>query len=258
MSRKKRITICLSVLLCVSVVAAAIGLAASRGSDKVAKVLPVSMLSGGGMDDSLMTTGYIQTAKTQEIYLDATTPVKQLHVEEGAQVQIGDPILTYDSTLKQLELERQKISIDSAELYQQMLAQEIEKLKNTPASAASSSMTGIGDQSGETTGDSSEGDKDDSSEPQPEAPGSGTQEDPLRYEGCKTRNYSRGMGEFKRKIRSLFHTGGRKRDLRDSGRSNGCRIPAGRSYLFFAGGTASDSGYRYHFNCFTAGVAGGL
>ena len=75
MSRKKIITICLSALLCVSIVAGGIGLAVSRGSAKVAKVLPVSMLSGGGMDDSLMTSGYIQTAKTQEIYLDATTPV---------------------------------------------------------------------------------------------------------------------------------------------------------------------------------------
>lgn len=142
MRRKKLWITGLSVFLVLALIAGGVAVFVQRGNGKVAKVIPVSMLMNTGMDESMTTSGYVQTAQSQEIFLDTTTQLKEVMVEQGQSVKVGDPILAYDSTLLELNLERQKLSLDSAQLYLQLLAQKIDELRATPASPASSTTTG--------------------------------------------------------------------------------------------------------------------
>ena len=61
---------------------------------------------GGGETD-----GVVSTDKMQTIYLSSTQQITEIYVEEGQEIHVGDPILTFDTTLSDIELERQGIKV---------------------------------------------------------------------------------------------------------------------------------------------------
>ena len=177
---KKIIAVSLSVVLLLGLIGGGIYWGIQSAGNKVARVVPVEYICGYGGNDALMTSGYVQTAQTQEVYLDGSSVLKEVYVQEGDAVEVGDPILAYDSTLQEMELERQKLSIESAELYQSLLEKEIEELRGMKPAAASRSLnkTGIEEDSKEENPQPEEPEEPE----QPKEPsGSGTVEDPLQY-----------------------------------------------------------------------------
>ncbi|MBO6158321.1 MAG: efflux RND transporter periplasmic adaptor subunit, partial [Firmicutes bacterium] len=115
----------LSCLLMLGIVIGAVG--CSSASSSTAKVLPVSMLATQNWNDQQQTYGQVQTGAEQNIYLDASAVLDQVLVTEGQKVKIGDPVLTYDSTLLELNLSRQQLSIESQELALELLMKDINK-----------------------------------------------------------------------------------------------------------------------------------
>ncbi len=62
------------------------------------------------------TEGEVTTDRIQSVYISATQQVTEVYVTEGQEVKIGDPILAFDTTLSDLELERQGIEIEKLRL----------------------------------------------------------------------------------------------------------------------------------------------
>ena len=65
---------------------------------------------------SAQTQGMVTTDKIQSVYLTATQRITEIHVKEGDRIAVGDPILSFDTTLTDLELERQRIAVEQLKL----------------------------------------------------------------------------------------------------------------------------------------------
>lgn len=62
------------------------------------------------------TDGRVTTDKIQSVYISSTQQITEIYVEEGQTVSIGDPLLAFDTTLSELELDRQSIKVSQLEL----------------------------------------------------------------------------------------------------------------------------------------------
>ena len=57
------------------------------------------------------TQGLVTTDKIQSVYITPTQKITEIYISEGEYVYAGDPILAFDTTLTDLELERQGIKV---------------------------------------------------------------------------------------------------------------------------------------------------
>ena len=78
-------------------------------SDPV-KVAPVSMLMGWLSNESTQ-SGNVTADNLQKIYASDTQTVTALLVQEGQTVKKGDPLFRYDTTLSDIQVERQEIAV---------------------------------------------------------------------------------------------------------------------------------------------------
>lgn len=83
----------------------------------IVKVYPFSMVGlteyWGDTRDSY---GPVTTDKIQTVYLSDTQTVEEILVEEGQQVKKGELLMTFDTSLSQLELERKELELQKAQL----------------------------------------------------------------------------------------------------------------------------------------------
>ena len=87
-----------------------------RGSGGKVKVYPVTDFCTNYADDRAETQGRVTPDNIQSIYVSETQKITKYYVREGDTVKIGDPILSYDTTLTDLRLERARISVQKLEL----------------------------------------------------------------------------------------------------------------------------------------------
>lgn len=100
--------------------------------------------------DSEGSSGTIVSDVNQEVTVPDDKVISQVYVEEGDEVKIGDKLLSYDTTLLELDQELQEITV--MELQQELKAAQADltKLKNTTPVANSTSQE-------EDSGDDSDG-----------------------------------------------------------------------------------------------------
>ena len=108
------------VLICALVLGAAGGggfYFLKHRSGSIVNVYPVNML--GYQDyyrNRVETEGPVTADRMQSVYLTSTQTVTEIYVEEGQQINVGDPILAFDTTLDEVELEKKQIEIDQLKL----------------------------------------------------------------------------------------------------------------------------------------------
>ena len=106
--KKKILITAISLILIGAIAFGSVKYIMAHRSKGEAEVYPVNMISTQNWNDQQSTFGNVQTGMIQNIYLDGTTPVTKVYVSEGDPVKVGDPIISYDTTLLELNLERQK------------------------------------------------------------------------------------------------------------------------------------------------------
>ncbi len=117
---KKLIKRIILIVLCVAIVGGAAwgGLRLLRKS----RTGPVNVYSVG---DFAMTDYYGDTAEAygpvtatglQNVYISETQQVTEIFVSEGQTVQVGDPILAFDTTLTDIELEKAQLNYEKLQL----------------------------------------------------------------------------------------------------------------------------------------------
>ncbi len=96
----------------------------------VAEVFPVANINMGYWGDSATSYGMVTNDSSQEIYLDSSKSAKQVFVEEGDTVKVGDPLMEYDTAEIQIDIERKKIEINTLENNIAMASHKLDSLKN--------------------------------------------------------------------------------------------------------------------------------
>lgn len=86
-----------------------------RQTDPV-EVTPVSYHYATYYDDMTNYDGKVTAENLQAVYVSGTQTVTEFFVSEGDQVKKGDPLLSYDTTLTEIQLERKRIGVQQAEL----------------------------------------------------------------------------------------------------------------------------------------------
>ena len=100
------------------------------GNKTEIEVMPVSYVSTTWWGDSNESEGRVTSDLTQEVMLQDRKVIKEVLVEEGQQVSINDPLMVYDSTLVELELEMQRLTIESLKVHIEGAKKELQKLSS--------------------------------------------------------------------------------------------------------------------------------
>lgn len=144
MNKKKILAGVLSAVITVGAISGiVIGVKASSRSTVM--VIQASELNYGGYwGSSSQMQGMISSDVSQDVYLTDTQTVSQVMVKEGDQVKEGDVLMSYDTTLTNLNLEREKLNRDQINLKLQVAQDNLKKLRNTkPVSDGGGSSGGI-------------------------------------------------------------------------------------------------------------------
>lgn len=113
----KKLLITLAILLGVAAAATGGYYLLKHFSGKEVNVYSVEDLSMNySWATEAQTDGRVTTDKIQSVYISGTQQITEIYVEEGQTVAIGDPILAFDTTLSELELDRQAIKVSQLEL----------------------------------------------------------------------------------------------------------------------------------------------
>ena len=101
------------------------------GNGSEIEVIPVSYVSTSWWGDYNESSGYVSSDMVQEVKLQDQKVVQEILVEEGQQVSINDPLMVYDGTLVELELEMQRLTIKNLDVQIQSSKQALQKLQST-------------------------------------------------------------------------------------------------------------------------------
>lgn len=109
---------------------------ARKKNKAVAKVVPVSYMSGGYWGNDLQLEGMITSGDMQAVKQDQSMLVDEILVKEGDTVEKGTPIIKYDVTLMELDLKQKKNNLAVIEDNIKLAKKEITRLQNLQPSEA--------------------------------------------------------------------------------------------------------------------------
>ena len=126
----KRILI--AVLVTAGVIGGAWGVMAGiRAARKTAvKVYPVEQFVTSYWGDTSESYGSVHMDNMQKIYLSETQTVKEVFVKEGDTVKKGDRLMSYDTTLTDIALQKDQIALEKMELEKKTAEGELNSLRN--------------------------------------------------------------------------------------------------------------------------------
>lgn len=91
----------------------------------------VSTLNTGYWDNPSTSTGFVSNSDTQSVLYDASKTITQVFVQEGQQVNAGDPLLSYDLTTLQSAVDTSQLDVEKAQNAIALAEYELKKLLNT-------------------------------------------------------------------------------------------------------------------------------
>lgn len=124
MSKKKKIVVSIIAVVLVCALAGGGILAARNANAKTITVVPVSDLSYSMYNEESM-EGQVTTSVTQKVKLDKDSIIEKVYVNVGDHVRRGDKLISFDMTLKEMELE---IAVLTRQQQQQNLKKAKERL----------------------------------------------------------------------------------------------------------------------------------
>lgn len=91
----------------------------------------VSTLNTGYWDNPSTSTGLVSNSDRQSVLYDASKTITQVFVQEGQQVNSGDPLLSYDLTTLQSAVDTSQLDVEKAQNAIALAKHELKKLLNT-------------------------------------------------------------------------------------------------------------------------------
>ncbi len=126
----KRLLISLIALVLVAAIGGGIFFAAQNGGESVGVYSfdYVGMTEYWG--DSQESYGPVTTDRIQTVFLSDTQTVTEVLVKEGDQVKKGDTLMTFDTTLSDLQLERKRLEVEKLKLQLDEANDTLKKIRN--------------------------------------------------------------------------------------------------------------------------------
>ena len=76
--------------------------------------------------DETQTYGMVSTTGLQNVYISETQQITEIYVAEGQSIKSGDPVLAFDTTLTDIELEKAKLNLEKLKLQLENTNAELE------------------------------------------------------------------------------------------------------------------------------------
>lgn len=134
--RNRRIIVVSLVIVLVTVLAVGLWMYSQYKEDqKTVEVLPVSQVSDSYWGDQAMSSGLISSDYIQELYASTDRAISEVFVTEGQEVHIGDPLIQYDKTQYELDVESKQIEVLKADLDLTTAQKQLTRLQNTKPAA---------------------------------------------------------------------------------------------------------------------------
>lgn len=131
MKMKKVIAITVGLVVACGAVGGGIyGYKSYQQGQLIAEVQPVSYINMGYWGDTETSYGMVTNDSVQEIYLKDSKTVKEVLVQEGDTVAVGDPLVRYDTAEVHIEIERKKLEISDLENKIALANHELEAMRN--------------------------------------------------------------------------------------------------------------------------------
>lgn len=156
---KKKIIITVTAVVLVVAIGLGVWFGVSRGRSEPVKVFAFNYI---GMTeywgDSQESYGPVSTDKIQTVFLSSTQTVTEMKVAQGDEVKKGDVLMTFDTTLSDLQLERKRLEVEKLKLDLETAQKKLKDIQNMkPMSIVSSDDF---DNSGEDSDDDGDLEKD--------------------------------------------------------------------------------------------------
>lgn len=147
---KKKIIITVTAVVLVVAIGLGVWFGVSRGRSEPVKVFAfnsVGMTEYWG--DSQESYGPVSTDKIQTVFLSSTQTVTEMKVAQGDEVKKGDVLMTFDTTLSDLQLERKRLEVEKLKLDLETAQKKLKDIRNMkPMSIVSSDDLDYGGENG--------------------------------------------------------------------------------------------------------------
>ena len=155
--KKKRLLILVIVLVLAAAIAVGIWFA-TRGGGEPVNVFPfryIGMTEYWG--DNQESYGPVSTDRIQTVYITDTQIVTEIAVEVGDTVKKGDLLMTFDTTLSDLALERKRLSVEKLKLQLEKAEDRLWEIKNMKPMVIPDTSGSSNDKEETNTGEKLEG-----------------------------------------------------------------------------------------------------
>ena len=128
---KKKIIITVTAVVLVAAIGLGVWFGVSRGRSEPVKVFAfnsVGMTEYWG--DSQESYGPVSTDKIQTVFLSSTQTVTEMKVAQGDEVKKGDVLMTFDTTLSDLQLERKRLEVEKLKLDLETAQKKLKDIQN--------------------------------------------------------------------------------------------------------------------------------
>ena len=138
---KKKSIIIISIILVVLIGGGVLLATLLKGGGTPVEVVPIQYITMGWNPGGLNTYGIVTTEMSQQIYYSSDKTINEILVSEGQTVAVGDPILQYDATMAEVDLQLKKLEIEKKELDIKKAQAEIKSLKKQRTTARTSTAS---------------------------------------------------------------------------------------------------------------------
>ena len=129
MMKYKKIILLVSISV-VAIIGIIFGVRAYNKSQLVAEVQNVALINMGYYQDTMQTDGMVTNDKAQSVYVDTTQVIKEVHVTQGQQVNVGDAIISFDMESLNMTLDRQRLEVQRLKQTYEATKKELDRLRS--------------------------------------------------------------------------------------------------------------------------------
>ena len=102
-----------------------------QNNSQEVEVFYVSDLNNYYYENGTSSSGMVTNDMSQDVYALSDKTILEVFVEEGQTVSAGDPLISYDMTMANLELEMKELDVSTINSRLEAAKQKLEKLKKT-------------------------------------------------------------------------------------------------------------------------------